>query len=284
MHYHQPDSIEQALALLANDADARCIAGGATLAAMMNADLVKPSALISLKAISSLKGVTATAEGFSIGAMTIHQTVANDARLQAGLAVVRLAAGHIGHPAIRSVGTIGGSISNADPAADYPTALTAANAKIEIASQSGRRLVPAQEFFVSYYTTALEPGEMVVAVHLATPAKGSVSAYRKVGRCEGDYATASVAFSGVFTNGECTSASVAVGGCGATPISSVEANALLVGTKVGGARIAEAAEALIAVCDPIDDVRGSANYRRQLVRNLLPRVFEQAAAKSVATH
>lgn len=283
MHYHRPDTLEQALALLAEDADARCIAGGATLGAMMNADLLKPSALISLKAILSLKGVHATTDGFAIGAMTTHQTVANDARLQAALAVVRLAAGHIGHPAIRAVGTIGGSISHADPAADYPTALIAARAQIEIASQRGRRRVPAHEFFVSYYTTALEAGEMVVAVHLAAPTQGSVSAYRKIGRCEGDFATASVAFSGAFVRGECTSASVAVGGCGATPIRSVDANALLVGTQVASPRVAEAAEALVAACDPIDDVRGSANYRRQLVRRLLPRVFEQAA-QGDATH
>ncbi|MGZ5183833.1 MAG: FAD binding domain-containing protein [Caldimonas sp.] len=284
MHYHRPDTLEQALSLLADDADARCIAGGATLAAMMNADLLKPSALISLKAIHSLKGVHATADGFAIGAMTTHQTVAEDARLQAGVAVVRLAAGHIGHPAIRAVGTIGGSISHADPAADYPTALIAANAQIEIASQRGRRRVPAHEFFVSYYTTALEAGEMVVAVHLAAPTQGSVSAYRKVGRCEGDFATASVAFSGAFVKGECISASVAVGGCGATPIRSVDANTLLIGTQAGSPRVAEAAEALVAACDPIDDVRGSANYRRQLVRRLLPRVFEQAAAQGGATH
>lgn len=283
MHYYRPDSLEQALSLLADDAEARCIAGGATLGAMMNADLLKPSALISLKAIHSLKGVHATADGFAIGAMTTHQTVANDARLQAALAVVRLAAGHIGHPAIRAVGTIGGSISHADPAADYPTALVAANAQIEIASQSGRRRVPAQEFFVSYYTTALEAGEMVVAVHLAAPKQGSVSAYRKVGRCEGDFATASVAFSGAFVKGECVSASVAVGGCGATPIRSAEANALLIGSQAGSPRLAEAAEALVAACDPIDDVRGSANYRRELVRRLLPRVFEQAAHGD-ATH
>ncbi len=285
MNYHQPNNLEQVLLLLGSDADARCIAGGATLGAMMNADLVKPSALISLKAIHSLKGVHATADGFTIGAMTIHQTVANDVRLQAGLAVVRLAAGHIGHPAIRAVGTIGGSISHADPAADYPTALVAAEAQIEIASRSGRRRVPAHEFFISYYTTALEAGEMVVAVHLPAPTQGSSSAYRKVGRCEGDFATASVAFSGAFSEGKCIAASVAVGGCGATPIRSIDANSLLVGTQAGSPRVADAAEALIEACDPIDDVRGSANYRRELVRRLLPRVVAQAAAaQGAATH
>jgi len=277
MQYHQPENLEQALALLADDMDARCIAGGATLVAMLNADLLEPSALISLKGIAELKGIRVTADGLTIGAMTTHQTVAHETRLNGGIEVVRLAAGNIGHPAIRAVGTIGGSISHADPAADYPTALVAANAQIEIASTEGRRRVAAHEFFVSYYTTALEPGEMVVAVHLAAPQKGSAAAYRKVERTDGDFATASVAFSGLFSSGECVSASVAVGGCGPTPIRSADANALLIGATPDSPRLTQAADALVEACDPIDDVRGSAEYRRLLVRRLLPRVFAQAS-------
>jgi carbon-monoxide dehydrogenase medium subunit len=280
MQYHQPENLEQALALLASDLDARCIAGGATLVAMLNADLLEPSALISLKRIAELKGIHETAEGLAIGAMTTHETVANEARLVGGIEVVRLAAGNIGHPPIRAVGTIGGSISHADPAADYPTALVAAGAQIEIASMQGNRRVAAREFFVSYYTTALEPGEMVVAVHLATPLKGSAAAYRKVGRTDGDFATASVAFSGSFSGGECISGSIAVGGCGPTPIHSTDANALLVGAVSGSPRVYQAAEALVEACDPIDDVRGSAEYRRMLVRRMLPGVFAQASQRA----
>lgn len=276
MQYHQPESLEQALALLANDMGARCIAGGATLVAMLNADLLQPTALISLKKISELSGIRETADGLLIGAMTRHRTVAEETRLTDGLAVVRIAASNIGYPPIRAVGTIGGSICHADPAADYPTALVAANAEIEIASTNVRRRVPAHEFFLSYYTTALEPGEMVVAVHLAKAEKGSGAAYRKVARSDGDFATASMAFTGTFSGKECVAASVAVGGCGATPIRSTEANALLAGAVQGSPRIAEAAEALVEACDPIDDVRGSADYRRRLVRRLLPRMFEQA--------
>ncbi len=277
MQYYRPSTLEQALALLAEDPDARCIAGGATLVAMMNADLVQPSALVSLKGISELQGIRATSDGLTIGAMTRHEVVSKEVRLTGRLEVVRMAAGNIGHPPIRSVGTIGGSISHADPAADYPTALVAAEAQIEIMSQNGRRLVPVHEFFISYYTTALEPGEMVTAIHLAAPPSGSVSAYCKVGRTEGDFATVSVAFSGAFVDGQCTAASVAIGGCGEAPIRSPEANALLIGAFVDSDCVAQAAEALVNACDPLDDVRGSADYRRLLVRRLLPRVFSQAS-------
>lgn len=280
MRYYRPDTIDEALGLLAQDEDARCLAGGATLVAMMNANLVKPSALISLKGIASLKGVSEVSQGFKIGAMTNHCAVANDLRLQGGLAVVRLAAGQIGHPAIRSVGTIGGSIAHADPAADYPTALVAAGAIVEVAGSEGTRRLVAHEFFKGYYTTAVQTGEMVVAVHLVPPAVGSVSAYRKVGRSDGDFATASIAFCAKFEGRECVGASVAVGGCASTPVRSAEANALLVGAAEGSSRISQAAEALIEKCDPIDDVRGTADYRRTLVRRLLPRVFAQTLAAS----
>tara|TARA_R110002110_G_scaffold158656_1_gene356133 strand:- start:12101 stop:12949 length:849 start_codon:yes stop_codon:yes gene_type:complete len=277
MQYHKPKNLEQALAILAEDVDARCIAGGVTLVAMLNAGLLEPSSLISLKEIVELNGIHLTPDGLAIGAMTTHRNVADEARLNGGLAVVRLAAGNIGHPSIRAVGTIGGSISHADPAADFPTALVAADAQIEIASLQGRRRVAAHEFFISYYTTALEEGEMVVAVHLSTPKAGSVSAYRKVERTDGDFATTSIAFSGSFTNGKCDSASVAVGGCGPTPVRSLDANSLLIGASSDSASVAQAAEALVEVCDPVDDVRGSAEYRRLLVRRLLPRVFAQAS-------
>jgi len=281
MRYHRPTTLDAAIELLAADEDARCIAGGATLVAMLNAQLLQPSALVSLKDILDLRGITVRATGVTIGAMTTHETVAADARLTGGLAVVRLAAGHIGHPAIRAVGTIGGSISHADPAADYPTALTAAGAQIEIAGPAGRRSVDAHAFFLDYYTTALTPGELVIAVHLPMPMAGMCSGYRKVARSDGDFATASVAFSGAFDGDACVAASVAVGGCAATPVSSAAANALLVGAKLGNPRLAEAAECLVAACDPIDDVRGSAAYRRLLVRRLLPGVLASAARATV---
>lgn len=281
MDYFRPDTLDDALTLLAADGDARCIAGGATLVAMLNADLVDPSTLIALRGIASLRGIQETQDGFVIGAMTTHRTVANDTRLRDGVEVLRLAAGRIGHPAIRAVGTIGGSVCHADPAADYPTALVAVDAEIEMASLRGRRLLRAHEFFVDYYTTALQADEIVVAVRIARPRAGSVSAYLKVARSEGDFATASVAFSGEFTGGVCSGASLAVGGCASTPVRSAVANALLIGEGPSGTRIAQAAEALVEACDPVDDVRGSADYRRTLVRRLVPRVYRAAAQSAI---
>lgn len=282
MHYFRPHSLDEALARLAEFDDARPIAGGATLVAMMNADLLTPSALVSLAAIAELAGICESADGIVIGAMTRHAVVAADPRLHGDMAVVRLAAAEIGHPAIRAVGTIGGSIAHADPAADYPTALTAAGATIEILGPPGRRRIPATEFFEDFYTTALADGELITAVHLPTPRSDGTAVYRKVARSDGDFAIASVAFSGLIAEGRCREARIVVGGCGATPIRSDAVDAMLVGASPGDRSLNDAAHALATACDPMDDVRGSADYRRLLVRRLLPQVFADAFGPGLA--
>ena len=276
MRYCCPTTVNEAIAILAADEDARCLAGGATLVAMINADLLIPSTLVSLRAIPGLDGIEKTDTGFKIGAMTRHATVACDPRLCDGLAVVRLAAQEIGHPAIRTVGTIGGSIAHADPSADYPTALVAAGAEVEVTGIAGTRRVYASDFFGDFFTTALEPGEMITAIHLATTDETRVSTYLKIARCDGDFAIASMAFCGNFEGSTCTEARVAVGGCASIPINVPEVDEMLVGADRGSDRVITAAQVLAQACDPIDDVRGSADYRRLLVKRLLPRALNNA--------
>ncbi|MDA0821413.1 MAG: xanthine dehydrogenase family protein subunit M [Proteobacteria bacterium] len=278
MHYACPSTLKEALEILGNDEDARCLAGGATLMAMLNAQLMTPSTLVSLRNINELNGIARTAAGFRIGAMTRHHVVASSAMINGGLAVVRLAAQEIGHPAIRAIGTIGGSVAHADPAADYPTALVAADADIEICSATGQRTVPADQFFEDYFTTALQPGEIVCAISLKRDPEIEVSSYTKVARSDGDFATVSLAFCGSFEGDTCTRARIVVGGCGSTPVHVPLVDQMLVGTQIGSAEIANAADALALACDPIDDVRGSAAYRRLLVTRLLGPALEKAKA------
>jgi len=279
MRYFCPNTIDEAVAILAEDEDARCLAGGATLVAMLNAELLTPSTLVSLRGIADLEGVRETKSGVTIGAMTRHAAVAADPRFTGGLEVVRLAAQEIGHPAIRAVGTIGGSIAHADPSADYPSALVAANAEIEVVGSAGTRRIGADQFFEDFFTTALLPGEMVSAIHLTNAPESNVSAYLKIARSDGDFAIVSIAFSGRFDGRTCTDARVAVGGCASTPLNVPAVDEMLVGADIGSDRIGAAADALAQACDPIDDVRGSASYRRLLVKRLLPRVLEDALAK-----
>lgn len=269
MKFHQPASLDEAVRVLGSGDDVRCIAGGVTLVAMMNADLVRPAALVSLRELPELHGMTWAGDGVRIGAMTAHHTVAAEKRLTDGWAVVRAAARQIGHPAIRHMGTMGGSICHADPAADYPTALTAANAVIEIHGAKGTRRVPAEQFFLDFYTTALEPGELVTAIHLPPLPAGAHAVYRKVARTDGDFATASLALVLVWDGTRCTYARVAVGGCAPTPVHVAEADARLAGSTLDDAVLGEAGALLARACDPVSDFRGSAQYRRLLVPRLL---------------
>jgi carbon-monoxide dehydrogenase medium subunit len=270
----RPKTIEEALALLASDEGARPLAGGASLVAMMNAALIAPSLLVSLRDIAALRGITQEADGtVRIGAMTRHRETASEPRLSGTLGVVRSAAGNIANPPVRNMGTMGGSISLSDPGADYPPSLVAAGAVIEIASTAGTRLVPARDFFVDWYTTALEPGELVTAILLPAPRDG-VGFYHKLTRVAGDFATVSVALSAARGG----VVSLAIGGCGPTPVAADAANAALshrLGER-GAAR--EAGEILAALANPVDDVRATADYRRLII----PRMVERAASEAAA--
>ena len=260
---YRPQSVAEATALLAQDPEARAMSGGATLVAMINAGVIEPAGLVSLDCIEEIKGISLLADGrVRIGAFTRHRETA-ECRIELGEAgVVRHAASQIANATVRNMGTIGGSISFADPGLDYPPALVAADAAIEIASTAGRRTVPAAEFFVDWYTTAVQPGEIVTAVLLPRP-QGGIGLYLKHCRVSGDYATASLAIA-LGAGG----VRVAVGGCGPTPIRDDEADAILSADR-SAAALARAGVLLEQKADPLDDVRGSADYRRRLIARLL---------------
>ena len=266
-----PRTVDEATAMLAADPDAKPLAGGATLVAMMNAHVIEPQALVNLSRIDELRGIRAAAGGaVRIGAFTRHAETAACALLRGPAGVVRQAASKIANATVRNMGTIGGSISFADPGLDYPPALVAAGASVEIAGTSGRRQVAAADFFVDWYTTALEPGEIVTAV-LVDATRTSGAAYVKHARVAGDYATASAAV--------CIDAAgpvrAVIGSCGPTPVRDDAADALLSADR-SDAAIARAAALLDARADPLDDVRGSAEYRRLLIPRLLLRAVRQA--------
>lgn len=274
-----PTSVGEAASLLAADGDGRCLAGGATLVAMMNARLVAPSRLVSLAGIEELRGIAPMPEGgIRIGAMTRHAETAGDSRLSGSAAVIRKAAGQIANPVVRNMGTMGGSIAFADPAADYPPALVAAGAEIEIAGREGRRRVKAEDFFVDWYMTALELGEIVTAVLVPAAPKSSYGGYHKLARVSGDFAIASVALCLAVDADRITALRLAIGGCGPKPVRSPEAEEALIGAPLTKLDTTELGAVVAAAADPVDDVRASAAYRRLVV----PRLVRQAAMEAVA--
>jgi carbon-monoxide dehydrogenase medium subunit len=276
--YFRPRTVAEATALLAQDADAKPIAGGATLVAMVNARVLQPAAFVSLAGIAEIQGLSLEPDGrVRIGAFTRHRDTAASELLRGANAVVREAAGQIANATVRNMGTLGGSIAFADPGLDYPPALVAAEAEVEIASATGRRTLPAREFFVDWYTTALAPGEIVTAVRLPAAGQRGRAVYLKHARVAGDYATVSIA----LAERAPAALRAVVGACGPTPISSDEADATLRAGR-GAAAVAQAAAALVARADPLDDVRASADHRRRLVPGLLARALQQLAQRPAA--
>ncbi len=277
--YFEPRTVDEAVSLLASDENSRCLAGGASLVAMMNFGMIEPSVLVSLRRIEEMRGIHRDDHnGLRIGAMTLHREVAGDERLAGSNAVVREAAASI-ELAIRNMGTIGGAISQADPSSDMNTALIAAGAVVEIVGPNGRREVALDEFFVFYLTTVLEPGEMVTAVKLPQAAAGSVGGHDKVCRVHGDTATVSADIVLDFDNDLVSDARLVIGCCGPVPLHALEADSCLLGTAADDAAIDAACAILVEQADPPDDVRGSAEYRRLLIPRLVKRLVRRTLEK-----
>lgn len=261
-----PETVAAALALLADHPEARPLAGGATLIAMRNAGLVEPSHLVSLDRIAGLGGIAALpGGGIRIGAMTRHAETAASATLTGSHAVLRQAAGGIANRIVRNMGTIGGAVANADPAADYLPALACLDAVLVVAGPAGERAVPVTGYVTGWYETALQPGELIVAVDLP-PAAGAPAVWRKVARVPGDYATASCAMT-LDADGQ--GIRCAIGACGPGPLRDPGAEADLRGRLGDPAAVAAFAARLAEMADPVDDVRGSADYRRSLIPRLV---------------
>jgi aerobic carbon-monoxide dehydrogenase medium subunit len=275
--YIEPSTVDEAVAALVQNTGARCLAGGQTLVAMMNAGLIAPPLIVGLRRVAELKAIEFDNDGACvIGAMVTHTTLAREPRLSGGLAVLREAAAAIAHPAIRNLGTLGGALSHADPNADYPAAVLAADAEIELAGPGGRRSVPASAFFLDFLTAAIEPGEIVTRVRLPPPEPGSVGVYEKFARVDGDYATASVALVLVMAGTRCGDIRLAIGACGPTPIRVPEAEQIMIDSELDSAVIGRAVRVVADAIDPIDDVRGSAEYRRMLAPRLVARAVHRA--------
>ncbi|HUT47749.1 MAG TPA: xanthine dehydrogenase family protein subunit M [Alphaproteobacteria bacterium] len=278
--FHRPRTVQEALALLSADDGAVCLAGGATLVAMMNADLIAPSGLVSLSGIDVLRTAERLPDGaVRIGAMRHHRQTADETLLEDGQQVVREAARQIANTPVRNMGTIGGSIAFFDPAADYPPALVAADAIVDISGPNGDRAIAAAAFFVDWYETALGAGEMVTGVRLPAAPMGSVGVYHKLARVSGDFATASVALVLAMENHTVSHLAVAVGACAPTPVRRPDIEAEIIGNGLDDAKVDRLADALAERLDPVDDVRASAAYRRLVA----PRMVKHALCRAAET-
>ena len=272
-----PTSLEDAVRLLANERDSFPLAGGATLVAMHNAGLVKVGTYVSLERIESLQGISAGENGWiRIGAMTRHCETASSKVLTGNLAVLRQAAASIANMPVRNMGTMGGSLAHADPAADYLAALAAVDAKIELIGPGGVRTVEISEWIVNWYETRLNAHELIAGVYLPPPAE-TYSFYRKVARVSGDYAVATCAIS---VEPHQHRVRIAIGACGPAPLRSPDLEPAFDGETVADDELQDLVKQLSSEADPVDDVRGSAQHRL----NLIPRLVQDAVTRLSQAH
>ena len=260
--YHRPTSVDEALSLL-GDEGIRPLAGGHSLIPAMKIRLATPSAIVDLGGIPGLDGIQRDGDELVIGALATHAAVASSPIVHEGCPMLAEAAGQIGDRQVRNRGTIGGSIAHADPGADYPTVTTALGATIVTASKSGGRSIPAEDAFVDVFTTALEPGELITSIRIpATPARTG-AAYVKHAHPASRYAVVGVGAVIGIENGTVSSARLAIGGAGPTPI--VAGIDGLIGQAPTADAIAAAAAGVgAAIPIPLADTYASGDYRKHL--------------------
>jgi carbon-monoxide dehydrogenase medium subunit len=279
--YYRPESIAEAIDLLTSIEGSRPLAGGHSLLPAMKMRVASPPALVDLGRIGGLSAISRNGTSVTVGALATHAAVAASDTLVADCRILAEAAAQIGDPQVRNRGTIGGSVAHADPAADYPTVLTALDATITVAGSGGERSITAGEFFVDLFATALGPGELVTAVQVPALGAGRGAAYVKHRHPASGYAVVGVAAVVGVTDGSCSSASICIGGATATPQRVETAAQALLGQTPGEDSAAAAAAAVSAgLANPIGDVYASAEYRVHLAGVLTKRAIGAAFARA----
>ncbi len=281
--YHRASSLDDALALLAEHPDAKPLAGGPSLIPAMNFRLSQPAALVDLNAAGDLSGISQSpGGGIRIGAMTRHAAVERSDLVRDFAPLLREAMPHVAHPQIRNRGTIGGSIAHADPSAEVPGVMLALDATFVARSRGGERRIAARDFFTGLFATALEPGELLVAVELPARAPRSGSAFLEVARRHGDFALAGAAADVTLdARGHIARARLALISVADRPILAAAADAL-VGREPAEDAIRSVAEAARDALDPPADIHADARYRRQLAEVLARRALTQAVRRASA--
>jgi carbon-monoxide dehydrogenase medium subunit len=275
--YVQAESVEAAISALAQaSGDAKIIAGGQSLVPMLNFRLLRPSLLIDVNRIADLSFIEEDGESVHIGALVRHRGLEVSTLIAQLFPVVVEAMGHVAHLAIRNRGTIGGSLSHADPAAELPMLALLLEAELTVASPRGSRIVPAQAFFLGALTTELADDELLAAIRLPKLPAGTGWGFVEFARRRGDFALAAVAATVSRRGGAVASARIAMMGVGDTPLRARHAEALLVGQAVGPALLAAVGDAARAAATPATDLHASADYRRHLVGVLAQRAVAAA--------
>jgi carbon-monoxide dehydrogenase medium subunit len=284
--YHAVRSIEETLALLAEHGDdAKVLAGGQSLIPLMKFRLAQPAHLVDINRVDGLSGISETSGWLRIGALTREAEVEKSAAVQASYPLLHDTARVIADPLVRNLATLGGNIAHADPANDHPATLLAYRAEVVARGQNGERAIPIDDFFVDAFTTGLQPGEIVTQIRIPAPAARSGGAYVKLERKVGDYAVAAAAAQlSLDADGTIYQAGLALTNVSFSSRRSARAEQFLLGRKPDDATFREAAQIAADDCDPIGDLRGSADYKRAMARTTARRALRIAALRAEAAN
>jgi carbon-monoxide dehydrogenase medium subunit len=279
--YHAPTSLDQVFDLLEQYGDdSRIMAGGTALVIQMKQRLSQPGHVIGMRRVGSLNAIEPTPEGLRIGALCTQRQIETSETVAKELPLVADTFRKVATPRIRNMATIGGGLVNGDPNQDPPPSLIALGASAVMTSKSGDRVVPLEEFFIDYYETDVQPGEILTSVLVPHAPAGSGSVYLKfLPRTADDYGTVNVAaVVSKEPDGTCKDVRIVLGAAGVTPIRAKDAEDALRGKPLTDENIRAAAALVKDAVDPLEDFRGSAEYKTDMAEVFARRAVEQAMA------
>ncbi len=283
--YSSPKTLSEAISLLQqHGTDAKILAGGQSLIPLMKLRMAQPKHLIDVNGIRELSYIRESDGVLTIGALTRESDLDSSDLIKKKYPIISDTAAVIADPLVRNMATVGGNLAHADPANDHPATMLALGAEVVAAGPKGTRKIPLSDFFTGLFTTTLAPDEILTEIRVPAPAPRSGGAYLKVERKVGDFAAAAVAVQITLENNVIKSVGIGLTNVGSTPIKARRAEKAITGKPADEKSIAEAARMASEECEPNDDLRGSAEYKRDLVRVLTMRALRQAIARAKGEH
>lgn len=279
--YVVPESLPDAISILHDNTDAKLLAGGQSLIPLMRFRLASPVLLIDLNCLDGLEYIQEADGWLKIGALTRENALDKQALIRERYPLLADTTHTIADPLVRNRATLGGNLAHADPANDHPATMLAYNAQFVAAGPQGERIIPVNEFFVGLFESALAHDEILTEIRIPSRNGHSGGAYLKLERKVGDYATAAVAVQlSLDASGVCTYAGIGLTNVGLTSIKATEAERVLLGQHIGAPEIRRAAQLAGEAAEPFGDPRGSAEYKRAMVRTLTVRALNKALERA----